>query len=906
MTQLKGIEAARLREAYAHENPTPWLRWGPYLSERQWGTVREDYSAGGNAWDYFSHDQSRSRAYRWGEDGLAGISDGEQKLCFSIALWNGRDPILKERLFGLTNSEGNHGEDVKEYYYYLDNTPTHSYMKWLYKYPQQAYPYQNLIDENRRRKQTDSGAFEYELIDTGVFDEDRFFDVQVEYAKASPSDILVKISITNQGPESASLTVLPTLWFRNTWSWFLDAPRPHIEGKISDGDACGTIHAFPSDASPEMKLYCQTPGRLLFVENETNNERLWGSPNQTPYPKDGINDHVIHGTATVNPQLTGTKASAMYVLQLTAGARTELRLRLSADLNLQGLFCEDFDSIFAARIAEADAFYDGLASSSMTAEQRLIQRQAYAGMLWSKQFFHYIVNDWLDGDPVGPPPPERYRNADWRHLYAADVLSMPDKWEYPWFAAWDLCFHTVVLARIDPQFAKHQLQILAHEWYTSPHGAIPAYEWAFSDVNPPLHGWAALRIFEVEKEITGGEGDVDFLEGIFRHCLINFAWWANREDHENNCLFEGGFLGLDNISVINRSNLQDFESQLGRRVTLFQSDGTSWMGMFCLNMMEIALKLAAVGKKDYTGLAVKFFQHFVFIADAFNDVGRRSQDPVQMWDEEDGFYYDFLKVWGDPDEYVSVPLRSLVGIIALFPVSVLDLKKLEPGCAHALRERMDWFLSRHPKLVEFVCTEKNGTGEHLLLSYADPDRLVRILARVFDEMEFLGPHGIRGISRVYRDQPFTLRINGAILTERYTPAESTDGTFGGNSNWRGPVWFPINYMLIEKLRIYSRFLGDDFKIEYPTRSGARKNLSEIADDLARRLISIFEQDSSGRRPVYGGNPVFQSNPKWQNLVNFYEYFHGDNGAGIGASHQTGWTGLVTELLHQNSTSIAHP
>ncbi len=900
MSQSKGIEAARLRETYAHENPTPWLQWGPYLSERQWGTVREDYSAEGNAWDYFSHDQSRSRAYRWGEDGLAGICDREQKLCFSIALWNGRDPILKERLFGLTNSEGNHGEDVKEYYYYLDNTPTHSYMKWLYKYPQQAYPYQNLIDENRRRKQTDSAAFEYELIDTGVFNQDRFFDVQVEYAKASPFDILVKITITNQGPESAALTVLPTLWFRNTWSWFLDTPRPHLAGRVPDGETFATIQAFPADGSPEMKLYCQSPVKLLFVENETNNERLWRTPNQTPYPKDGINEHVIHGSATVNPQLTGTKASAMYVLQLTAGESRELCLRLSPDGNLQGPFCQEFESTFTARIAEADAFYDALAPASLTAEQRIIQRQAYAGMLWSKQFFYYIVNDWLDGDPAGPPPPERRRNADWRHLYAAEVLSMPDKWEYPWFAAWDLCFHTVAFARLDPQFAKQQLQVLAHEWYMSPGGAIPAYEWSFSDVNPPLHAWAAQRIFEIEREMTNGDGDVDFLESIFRHCLINFNWWANREDQENNSLFEGGFLGLDNISVINRSNLQDFENQLGRRITLFQSDGTSWMGMFCLNMMEIALTLVSLGRKNYTGLAVKFFQHFVFIADALNNVGRRSQDPVQMWNEDDGFYYDFLKVWGNPDQYVSVDLRSLVGIIALFPVSAFDSKKLEPDCVLALRERMDWFMRKHPELMDFVCTRKTDSKDHVLLSYTNPDRLVRILTRVFDEMEFLSPHGIRGISRVYRDQPFTLRINGAILTERYTPAESTDGTFGGNSNWRGPVWFPINFILIEKLRIYHRFLGVDFKIEYPTHSGVRKNLSEIADDLARRLISVFEKDSNGRRPVYGGNQVFQSNPKWQNLVNFYEYFHGDNGAGIGASHQTGWTGLVAELLHQCS------
>jgi hypothetical protein len=902
MTQQNGIEAGRLRQAYAAGNPIPWLQWGPYLSERQWGTVREDYSAGGNAWDYFPHDQSRSRAYRWGEDGLAGISDDDQQLCFALALWNGRDPILKERLFGLTNSEGNHGEDVKEYYYYLDNTPTHSYMKWLYKYPQRPFPYESLIDENSRRKQTDPRAFEYELLDTGVFADDRFFDAQVEYAKASPSDILIKITLTNHGPDKAPLTILPTIWFRNTWSWFREVKRPELTGRTKAGTAFATIHAAPMDGSQEMMLYCQSPDSLLFVQNESNNERLWGSPNQTPHPKDGINDHVIHGKDTVNPQLTGSKASALYAVEIEPGKSVELRLRLTSNLAMPDPFGADFGATFTDRLAEADAFYTDLAPPSLTEEQKMIQRQAYAGMLWSKQFYHYIVSGWLDGDSVGPPPPQcRGRNADWRHLYVADVLSMPDKWEYPWFASWDLCFHTVVFSRLDPQFAKEQLKTLAHEWYMSPDGAIPAYEWSFSDVNPPLHAWAALRIFEIEKEMTGGEGDAQFLADIFGHCLMNFTWWANQEDPEHNSIFEGGFLGLDNISVINRSNLQDFESQLGRHVTLFQSDGTSWMGMFCLNMMEIALKLSALGKKGYIDFAIKFVQHFVFIADALNDIGRRSDGKIRIWDDEDGFYYDFLKVDGSPDQYASIKLRSLVGIIALFPVSVIDLDEIEKDSADAFRERMDWFMGEHPELLDVVTTGKAGNEHRLLLSYADPSRLVRILSRVFDEMEFLSPHGIRGISQEYRNQPFTMTIDSATLTEQYAPAESADGTFGGNSNWRGPVWFPINFMLIEKLRSYHDFVGDDFLVEYPTRSGNRKNLREIADDLSSRMISIFERNHTGHRPVYGGNDTLQSNPKWQNLLLFFEYFHGDNGAGIGASHQTGWTGLVAELLQQTTT-----
>lgn len=896
-----------MSEAYAATNPVPWLKWGPYLSERQWGTVREDYSAGGDAWEYLSHDQARSRAYRWGEDGLAGISDAEQKLCFALALWNGVDAILKERLFGLTNKEGNHGEDVKEYYFYIDNTPTHSYMKWLYKYPQRAFPYQALVDENRRRKDTEPGAFEYELMDTGVFEGDRFFDVQVEYAKIATDDVAIRITVTNHGPDAAPITILPTLWFRNVWSWYTDVKRSVLKGSMNGVSGGAEIHATPADGTAEMMLYCDSVDELLFVENESNTQRLWGVANATAYPKDGIHDHIIHGAPTVNPAMTGTKASAVRRCTIGAGASVEWRLRLSSRLDLANPLGADFESAFADRIAEADAFYEGLAPSGLTAEQRMILRQAYAGMLWSKQFFYYVVAEWLDGDPAGPaPPPGRLRNADWRHFYAADVLSMPDKWEYPWFASWDLCFHTVVFSRLDPSFAKRQLQVLSREWYMSPDGAIPAYEWSFSDVNPPLHAWAAQRIFEMERARIGGEGDVNFLADIFRHCLLNFTWWANQEDSEHNSLFEGGFLGLDNISVINRSNLGEFERQLGRRVTLFQSDGTSWMGMFCLNMMEMALKLAELGRNDYDSFAVKFFQHFVFIADALNDAGSRGDDKVRLWNEADGFYYDFLRVDGEPDQYVSVELRSLVGVIALFPVSMLDLERLHPACASALRGRLDWFMREHPELMGFVRTDKPGAPETLLLSYANRERLERILSRVFDEGEFLSPYGVRGVSAAYRDRPFVLNLDGAVLSEGYTPAESTDGTFGGNSNWRGPVWFPINFMLIEKLRVYQTFLGDEFQVEYPTGSGVRRTLGEIANDLSRRLVSIFEKDSRGNRPVHGGTWNFRNNPKWSDLILFYEYFHGDNGAGLGASHQTGWTGLVAELLHQTQYNERQP
>ncbi len=906
---ITGDEADRLRRAYPREgNATPWMLWGPYLAERQWGTVREDYSADGNAWDSFSHEQSRSRAYRWGEDGLAGLSDDEQRLCFSLALWNGRDPILKERLFGLTNGEGNHGEDVKEYYYFLDNTPTHSYQKWLYKYPQAQYPYGELVAENARRKQTDSHAPEFELLDTGVFEESRYFDVQVEYAKASPRDVLIKIRVDNRGPDAAEIHLLPTLWFRNTWSWLgtdeerADA-RPGMAGTAAPGPGgVATVRATPAasadDGGVPMTLYCLGPDELLFVDNESNAARLWGAAESPAYPKDGINDHVITGAPTVNPALVGTKASAHHRLEVAGGGSAEIRLRLSWDAAVVDPFGADFDATFAARVAEADAFYAALAPSTLTDEERAVQRQAYAGMLWSKQYYYYVVKEWLLGDPAGPrPPASRTRNADWIHFYSADLLTMPDTWEYPWFASWDLCFQSVVFARLDVEFAKNQLRHLAREWFMSPDGAVPAYEWSFGDVNPPLHAWAALRILAIEQELNGGEGDADFLADIFRYCLMYFTWWTNRKDAGDNNLFQGGFLGLDNISIIDRSNLGELEAQIGRGVELYQSDGTSWMGMFSLHMMEMALQLEKLGRSEYARLAGTFFQHFVFIAEAMNSLEGRSDGQLKLWDEGDGFYYDALMVRGDPDQYLKVGLRSLVGIIALFPVAKLDLDALtDGGRDHELTKKIDWFERAHAELVEQATVSRDGENVHLL-SFVKPERLKRILERVLDEAEFLGPHGIRGISRAYLDEPYTLDVDGARLSVGYEPAESSNGLFGGNSNWRGPVWFPINFLLIETLQRYHDYLGDDFTVEYPTGSGQQHSLRDVAASLSQRLTSTFARGADGRRPVFGGSEVFQEDPHWRDHLLFYEYFHGDNGAGIGASHQTGWTGLVAELLH---------
>ncbi|MCA9546228.1 MAG: glucosidase, partial [Myxococcales bacterium] len=866
----------------------------------QWGTVREDYSDNGDAWNYLPHDHARSRAYRWGEDGLAGISDDKNRLCFALALWNGRDAILKERLFGLTNSQGNHGEDVKEYYFFLDNTPTHSWMRWLYKYPQAAYPYSDLVNTNAARGKQD---FEYELIDTGVFDGDRYFDVQVDYAKAGPEDICVCITIHNRAPEPSTIDVLPTLWFRNQWSW-KGTQAPTLVGDA--GGPVATVKTSGTDLSSEdgygapMTLYCDGPQALYFVDNETNQARLWGSQPSPRYPKDGINDHVVAGADTVNPALTGSKASAHWRVAIDAGGSATVRLRLSADSALSDPFGATYAATLADRQAEADAYYGDLIPSGLDDDRKAIMRQAYAGMLWSKQFYSYAVRTWLDGDPAQPkPPPGHNRNQDWQHFFASNILTMPDTWEYPWFAQWDLCFQSVVFSRLDPTFAKNQLLVLAREWFMSPAGAIPAYEWNFSDVNPPLHAWASLRVFEHEQAATGGAGDLGFLEAMFRYCLLYFAWWANRKDLEGGDVFTGGFLGLDNISIVDRSSLKTLGDQINKDLELGQSDGTSWMGMFCLNMMDMALRLRQTGEAEYDRLAIKFFQHFVFITDAINGTVHDGGQPFAIWDDADRFYYDVLKVSDrhDPKHtcYQQIKLRSLVGVIALFPCYILDVDALEASTHAGLLSRIEWFSSVHPELLDQATVSDAGGGNRRLLSFVDPERLSQILRWVLDEAEFLSPHGVRGLSKAYQT-PYTLQVEGQTLSENYEPAESTTYDFGGNSNWRGPVWFPINFLLIETLARFHRFVGDGYTVEHPHGSGAQKTLREVADDLTERMIAIFTRGADGNRPVFGGNQTFQQDPHWKDHILFYEYFHGDNGAGLGASHQTGWTGLITELL----------
>ena len=870
------LEEERNRKAY-------WKRWGPYVSERQWGTVREDYSPYGTAWDYFTHDQARSRAYRWGEDGIAGISDNHQRLCFAIALWNGNDQILKERLFGLTGSEGNHGEDVKEYYFYLDNTPTHSYMKYLYKYPQRAYPYLQLVEENRHRGRKEP---ELELLDTGVFDGDRYFDVFIEYAKNLPDDIPIQISIINRGPEEATLHLLPTLWFRNTWSWNHSNDKPSLKF-IKTSSHISVIEASHPTLG-ERWLYCEAPTELLFTENETNNQRLFGIGNASPFVKDGINDYIVDGRKeAVNPNQFGTKVSAHYSLKIGLGETKTVRLRLSQFKSLAEPFSPCFEAILQDRKREADEFYERICPFPLTDDMRNVQRQAFAGMLWNKQFYNYVVEDWLKGDPAEPtPPPERKhgRNHNWIHLYNDDVLSMPDKWEYPWFAAWDLAFHTVPLVMIDPDFAKRQLILLTREWYMHPNGQIPAYEWAFGDVNPPVHAWAAWRIYNIERKIYGQE-DRLFLERVFQKLLLNFTWWVNRKDSEGKNVFEGGFLGLDNIGVFDRS------AQLPTGGHLEQADGTSWMGMYCLNMLAIALELAK-DNPSYEDIASKFYEHFIYIADAMNIIGG---EEAGLWDEEDGFYYDVLHL---PDgRYHPLKVRSMVGLIPLFAVQTLDQETLRrlPG----FKSRLEWFIENRPELRKNVaCMRTPGMGERRLLSIVNQDKLRKILRRMLNEKEFLGPCGIRAVSRYHAEHPYVFDINGHEYRVDYEPAESTSGLFGGNSNWRGPIWFPVNFLLIESLQKFHYYLGDNYKVECPTGSGKEMTLWEVATELSNRLMKIFLKDPSGRRPVYGGSERFQTDPNWGDHILFYEYFHGDNGAGIGASHQTGWTGAVAKLVQQ--------
>ncbi|MDZ7965387.1 MAG: glucosidase [Nostoc sp. DedSLP03] len=873
-------EEIRLAEALTHK--AHWRRWGPYLSDRQWGTVREDYSHNGTAWDYFTHDQARSRAYRWGEDGIAGISDNHQRLCFAIALWNGEDSILKERFFGLTGSEGNHGEDVKEYYFYLDNTPTHSYMKALYKYPHKAFPYSQLVAENQRRNRQEP---EFELLDTGIFDGNRYFDVFIEYAKNDAEDILIQIKVINRGSEAKTLHLLPTLWFRNTWCWNGDTNKPTLKQSESGNDF-HLLEAFHPTLGKRW-LYCQEANEIIFTENETNYQRLFGYSNSSAYVKDGINDYIIHGKKeAINQNKVGTKASADYLLTVGAGETKIVKLRLSDVQNLVEPFGKEFDIIFWKRQQEANKFYQRVTPFPLSEDMRNVQRQAFAGMLWSKQYYHYVVEDWLKGDRNTPaPPPERQqgRNREWFHLYNKDILSMPDKWEYPWFAAWDLAFHTIPLAMIDPDFAKYQLDVLTREWYMHPNGQIPAYEWAFGDVNPPVHAWTTWRIYKIEQKIYG-RTDRQFLERVFQKLMLNFTWWVNRKDTQGNNVFQGGFLGLDNIGVFDRS------AALPTGGHIDQSDGTSWMGMYCLNMLAIALELAKTNPV-YEDIATKFFEHFLYIADAMNNIG---EIEASLWNDSDGFYYDVLHL---PERQITLKVRSMVGLIPLFAIETIEPEtlKLLPG----FKKRLEWFIQNRPDLRQNVaCMETKGVGARRLLAIVSRDKLRSILQKMLDESEFFGPYGIRALSRFHAENPYIFDVNGSQFRVDYEPAESSSGLFGGNSNWRGPVWFPVNFILIESLQKFHYYLGDDFKVECPTGSGQMMTLWEIASELSQRLTRIFLQNSSSKRPVYGGMQKFQNDPHWQNLILFYEYFHGDNGAGIGASHQTGWTGLVAKLIQQ--------
>ncbi|NEP17094.1 MAG: glucosidase [Leptolyngbya sp. SIO4C1] len=870
----------------AHTQNMPWKKWGPYLSERQWGTVREDYSASGAAWDYFSHAQSHARAYRWGEDGLLGISDEKQRLCFGLALWNEQDPVLKERLFGLTGNQGNHGEDVKEYYFYLDSTPTHSYLKGLYKYPQAAYPYARLVEENQRRSRSEP---EFELLDTGIFDQNRYFDVFVEYAKATPEDILIQITVINRGPEPKPLHVLPQLWFRNTWSWAAEAEKPQLKAVDQPGNFSAAVANHPDLGT--YWLYCDRIAKasLLFTENETNFQQLFDAENSSPYVKDGIHARVIHQQkAAVNPAQTGTKMAAHYQLTAQPGDAYRLRLRLSRQPLAQP-FDEAFATGVQTRRREADDFYQQLSPWPLTDQLRRVQRQAFAGLLWTKQYYRFEVSRWLSGDPTMPAPPvehQRGRNRQWQHLDSDDVISMPDKWEYPWFAAWDLAFHCIPLALVDAEFAKQQLDLMTREWYMHPNGQIPAYEWAFGDVNPPVHAWATWRVYKIEQRLTG-QADRQFLERVFQKLLLNFTWWVNRKDVEGNNIFEGGFLGLDNIGVFDRS------APLPTGGHIEQSDGTSWMAMYCLNMLTIALELAQENSV-YEDMATKFFEHFIYIAEAMNHIG---SDQTQLWDEADGFFYDVLHL---PNrEQTRLKVRSMVGLTPLFAVETLEPELLEK--LPAFRERLEWFEANRPQLSRNVASFSTaGAGKRRLLALVPPDKLTRILEKMLDESEFLSPYGIRALSRYHLAHPYQFTLNDRGYQVSYEPAESSSGLFGGNSNWRGPVWFPVNYLLIESLQKFDHYLGSDYKVDYPTGSGQAKTLWEVALDLEARLIRLFTPEATGKLPIYGDAEPFQSDPHWQDCYLFYEYFHGDSGAGLGASHQTGWTGLVAKLIAQYS------
>jgi hypothetical protein len=881
-------EEKRLHDNDEHQ--VHWNRWGPFLSERQWGTVREDYSANGDAWNYFPHDHARSRAYRWGEDGIGGICDRHQHICFAVALWNGKDSILKERLFGLTNQEGNHGEDVKECYYYLDATPTSSYLKFLYKYPQAAFPYAQLVSENKKRTRREP---EYELLDTGIFRENRYFDVFVEYAKATAEDILIRITAWNRGPEPAQLHILPTLWFRNRWGWGENYSPPQVY----------RVDAPPSTVLMEMEEYhygkrwllMEGTPELLFTDNETNMERLFQQKSRTPYVKDAFHRYVVNGErAAVNPALKGTKAAAHYYAEIAPGKGRTIRARL-LDRNPkqdqptgQKYFGAPFDATFEQRLKEANEFYEKHIHLGMTDDPRLVQRQAFAGLLWGKQSYHYDVGRWLRGDPTQPTPDARRyqgRNHEWKYLHNSDIISMPDKWEYPWYAAWDLAFHCVAMALIDPKFAKDQLILFLREWYMHPNGQLPAYEWNFSDVNPPVHAWAAWRVYKIASRVQK-KPDREFLVRVFHKLLLNFTWWVNRKDPQGKNVFEGGFLGLDNIGVFDRSR------PLGPGSYIEQSDGTSWMAMFCLVMLSMAIELAH-DDPAYEDVASKFFEHFVYISAAMNDMGGEG---IGLWDEKDGFYYDVLHV-GTTGETIPMKVRSMVGLIPLFAVETFDPEDL--ARFPAFKRRMDWFLRHHPDTAEHVdMSRMTPRGPRLLLTVANRQKLERIYRYVFDEKEFLSPFGIRALSKFHLDHPFEITVEGQRNSVTYEPAESSTDLFGGNSNWRGPVWFPTNFLLIESMQRVHYYYGDEFKVECPVGSGQQRTLWNAAGELSRRLSHIFLR-RAGRRPVYGTNDTLQKDPYWRDLILFYEYFHGENGVGLGASHQTGWTALVAKLLEQS-------
>jgi hypothetical protein len=876
---ISNPESTRLEQA--HTANIPWKKWGPYLSERQWGTVREDYSQDGNAWDYFSHDQARSRAYHWGEDGIAGFSDDRQLLCFGLALWNGKDPILKERLFGLTNSESNHGEDVKEYYFYLDSTPTHSYMKYLYKYPQNAYPYNDLVATSKGRNRY---QMEYELLDTGSFDGDRYFDVFVEYAKRTPEDILIEISISNRGSSPAMLSVLPTLWFRNTWTWWKGTPKPSL--KQIAGKSGSSIVAAEHEHLGVRYLYCEGEVPLLFTENETNKERIFGTPNAGPYVKDGINNYVVNAQqSAVNPERTGTKAAALYQISVDGGKTATIRLRLS-DLapSVMGDAFKDFADIMKTRQAEADQFYRSVTPERLTADEALVMRQALAGMMWSKQFFGFEINKWLEEHGVDAlkSNSRSMRNSDWFHMVNEHVISMPDKWEYPWYAAWDLAFHAIAISAIDVDFAKEQLDLMLREFFLHPTGQIPAYEWNFSDVNPPVHAWATIFLYRTEQMLRG-QGDLEFLKRSFAKLMLNFSWWVNRKDRSGKNVFEGGFLGLDNIGVFDRS------APLPTGGYLEQADGTAWVSLFCQNMLEMSVELAS-HDSFFEEMAIKFADHFLLIAHAMNQVGAGG-----MWDEEDGFYYDVLR---RPDGSATrLKVRSMVGLLPLCATTVIDPWQRErvPRVSKVLGARLQYM----PELRDSIHPTGPGHlgyGDRGIVALVKPERLRRILARMLDEKEFLSPYGIRALSRYHAEHPYTFNVEGREYRVNYLPAESDTGMFGGNSNWRGPIWMPVNALLIRALINFYLYYGDSFKVECPTGSGRQMNLFEVAREISNRLARIFLRDQSGRRPVYGGTEKFQTDPYWKDYILFYEYFHGDNGAGLGASHQTGWTGVIARLL----------